>query len=404
LPFAEIMDISSNLSNGELKIVLSSEIRVLVTCKENIKIFDGGEKVFLEKNLYNISSLRARQENFSVEEEKPLEKIDGIVFTSADAVVKNCFVSGSVLQMEGEILSIVVYLFDGKLEKIESVLPFKEEFSANTTENCNIFATINCIKAVSSMEQNKKKGGILLSKFDISATFAIFENYETELCRDAFMENHKSNATFEGINQICFDKTLKICDNFESKTEIDSAIHKIICVLNSRAVVTNLDKKEKKIEGIANFCILCSKEEEIIPEILEEETEQEYKKPESVFKTVYTPFNAMLPFASNAETDENCDYICSAKIKNAAARLKPNGECDISFIVEADLHQISTSNICYISHFEVLEKCEDDSLFSIYFKKDNQNAFSVAKELMTSPDKIDTSMREIIFFRQNLSN
>ena len=210
---------------------------------------------------------------------------------------------------------------------------------------------------------------------DFNICGEVYSNSTDLAVSDIFSIANKLQLTYDSF---AYSKALGL-KNYREKiygvseiTEDNPRADKILCVLDSNAVITKAfcDDINLNIEGIAYTNVVYLNAEEVVESKMQ----------------IEIPFSFALPIEKE---NCNCEVCVSALVTDIMARIRRGREIEIDASMEMVAHFFATKAGVVISNIEALEeKVEKQSAFTIYIAKDNDSVWTIAKKMNISPDEL----------------
>lgn len=344
-----------------------------------INLMSGGEGIMTKKEELNVCApvtIVSASEKISEQISKS-EIITQILLSSASAVIKECSCSALTVSCEGEIyLNLITEGEKGEIKSFIEKLPFKLEIKDENVMPA-YFAALNVrIKnqklSVDCYENSRKS--LILADIELEITGEVFENKQTEAVTDVFSISNELETGFTKTDYICFKKVEIYTEKFSGtaalSTELESMV-KIIGVCAEKAVITAYKFEENYIACDGIICGVTA-----------------YKDIEDKigFMKIELPFSVKLPVSDISEKDI---IKLDGHITNIYARCRKEKEIETDAEVKftAQIYGVNTLNIMSgIKLLGLKPACEN--AIKVYFPKNTDTLWDVAKELNCDPDTI----------------
>ena len=383
--YANIIDLAVKDVNAE-RITLNSLIEVAGYAVVNnaVNFLDQvtGDVYYQTEELTYSKLKTTINQNYTSSQEIDISEVPlRLLNLSANVIVNNVLTAKSYITVSGIVEYNICYEYAKDdatdVKDVSNSFAFKYEIDCPDCESTDIaFITANAVKNGVRCDINSTESD---NSLNLEVTFNLCgevcsENSVNAIC-DLFSLSKKLQLTY---NSFAYTRAIGL-QNYREKvygvTDIseDSArIDKIMCVLDSNAVITKTfcDNYNLNIEGIAYTTIVYLNAEESIESKMQTEI----------------PFALSLPIEDNKE---NSEVMVNALVTDVVARIRRGREIEIDASLELVACFFKTECGAVISNAVVAEdRPKNCNALSIYIAKDNDTCWTIAKKMCINPDEL----------------
>ena len=382
---ADVIDLAVKDITGD-RITLNSLIEVggYAVVNNQVKYLDSATgDVYYQTEQLSYSKLKTQiNQTYTSTQEIDVAEIPlRLLNLNAKALINNVITAKGYVTVSGVIQYNICYEYakdDGTdVKDVANSYNFKYEIDCPDCQPTDIaFVTANAVKNGVRCEITSTE---TTNTFNLEVTINLCGEVCSEntvsVISDLFSLSQKLQLTY---NSFSYTKGLGI-QNYREKvygvTEIseDSArIDKILCVIDSNAVVTKsfCDNYNLNIEGIAYTTVVYLNAEESIESKMQTEI----------------PFALSVPVE---HTNHHCEVMVNSLLTDVVARIRRGREIEIDANLEVVANFFTTKSGAVISDVTVSEdRVKNTNALSVYIAKDNDTYWTISKKMCINPDEL----------------
>ncbi len=382
---AKLIDLAvKNISVDRINVSSLIEIYGYIVVNNEVKyLSEVSSDIFSQSENISFTKLKSKisQTYFSSQEIEISQVPLRLLNLNANGIINNVTTAKGYITISGVIEYNICYeyaLEDGiDTKDISNTYNFKYELDCPNCEPTDYAVIVmNNIKdGVKCEIESKEEQNLLNLEVKFNLCGEVYANDNINIISDVFCLNKKLQLTFDSFNYSKMlgmknyrEKIYGVCEISEDSPRID----KILCVLDSNAVVTKsfCDAYNLNVEGIAYTNVIYLNAEETIESKMQ----------------IEIPFSFCLPLEKE---EENCEVMVSTLLTDVMARIRHGRELEIDASIEIVSHFYLTKSGAVISNVEVSsDKIDNLSAFTIYIAKDNDSIWTIAKKMCISPDEL----------------
>lgn len=376
----DVVDVTTQNSNGGIKVVATIETTIdgVFSVTQNVLTDVSGDNIFAQKEDYKYSSFKTVinekfNQNYDVEIKDGVSKVLSVCPT---VYMDSLDVADRFLTVKGGVDVNITYLTDNNmLQTAQSKFDFTQEIANDDIEE-NMFVqsivqlAFNDVKITTSIDTNVAMVNI---EMPVIYTGVLFEEKNTQIVGDLFSTTHYTGVSVNsvdslaGLDEKVFEEKLS-----GSVTIKDNApfIDEVLGVCCSNLTVANatVENSTLTIEGVGHTTVLY------------------YNKEQNEVNSV----EVEMPFSyANSVDAENATPLVQVSLVDIAVRSRRGKEIEVTSTLNVYADMYLTESGAVITEVTKEDEIpEDECALSIYFAKDNNTIWEIAKELRVSPEML----------------
>ncbi|MBR2909536.1 MAG: hypothetical protein IKC11_04225 [Clostridia bacterium] len=361
----------SGFSANEVAISSLVNIEVYGVKQEKVLPITNLEEYVVNEKSYEYQKLvNSVKETFNeVLELEHSGKIEEVLYSKGEILLKNATAGIDNVCVEGELEIIVYGLENGRIVELTKTAEFKHEFGALSVVPNNMVdavISLDSLKVSASINETDNKTNLIMS-IENKVYALIYSKEFLSVVEDAFSTKKETNATYECVSMDTFDGQGRFTDTAVGSFDVDKELFEICFALETKSVISEVKKEQDstKVIGATFVDLVC-------------ETESREK----------VKVQGVVPFAISSNEIDKDDFV---EIKSKVTSCKLRGQKEIEAVIEYDVQYKKMKNVCvnYLSQIEETGESKDSlSAIKVYVVKENEDLFSVAKAMLTSPEII----------------
>lgn len=376
--------------------IIIAILPIMCLCSENEIIGNGNEDLITKSDEIASQSLVINGcVEFNEEiSEKIGESFDKILSVKSKAITKSIDAGTNMFTIQGEIVSTIHYTTtDDELEKIKYITltePFKREIEANgTTENSFIDVTVLVKKENYKYEMNPENNEIQIN-VPIVVCFKVFDEMMIPCATDIFSLTKKLDIVKSSIQKTNLFSLGFIEGKIEASLNLDEnepRIDKVLGISECLCQISNssLQDEQLVIEGLANFNLTYLNDEN---------------------QNIYTTQKAF-PFSvkKTIENQNDNKIFVDAILSDVEIVARRGREILVDGKIKAYVNACETLQEEVLTDAIILNEYQAKRhAIEIYFGKEGDDIWDIAKELRVKPETIASQNPDIILPLENNQN
>ena len=366
---AKVIDVQAATEGGTVKIQTVVEFCPHVVVHREYELLEDAEGAFVKRGTSTFCKFEGLTETgITVNEQYAtgaiVEKV--LAFDTSAAVCK-VTEDGEGALAEGEACVTLVYQSEGKAVQKNMVLPFVQRIEGKEGAIYDVRAEVKDSKLVIGGGANEN---VFEVNVDVCLSAMVFRMTEAELATDAYCPTKelKLSRMCSSYKYLC--KTMRTRERISGSVETgadDLGVSRVVAAFETDNALATVDVGEDFIraEGALAVCVIYKDDNE------------DYKN-----VSIDLPYTIELPGKGDAATVEvrACDIT---------AKVKRDSEIEVTATVCMSIDDVCEGRINAIDGVEEgadMQPCED--AVSIYYTKQGETLWDVAKKLSMSPEAI----------------
>lgn len=375
---SKVIDVQAAIEGDSIRIQTVIEICTYVVVHREYQLLEDVSEAFVRKGECEFSRFVGVTETTCPVDEQYATGalVEKVLEFGCTAHVCKVTPDGAGAIAEGEACATIVYVSDGKAVQKNLTMPFVCRLDVKEGATADVTAEITDCKLVIGGSATEN---VFEVKADVTLTATVFENYKAELVTDAYcpVRDLKLSHLCSSCEDYCGTSRTRerISGSVEAGTD-GTGISRIVCAGEKDNAVATVEIKDDKayVEGVLAVCVVYITDNE------------EYKS-----------VDIDLPYSAEIALCGGCD---KAEIKVAScdvtAKVKRDCEIEVNATVCISADCRKSREICATDGLEEgdeLRPCED--AVSIYYAKQGETLWDIAKKLSMSPEAISVQNPDI---------
>lgn len=381
-------NIEIKMINGQSTFSAIVTANIFLTCKEEINYFSGDEnlKIKREECVY-FNYLDCKNLNYELADEFEAQgEVKNVFLPEPSAIVSSSWCAQGVCVCEGEVVVDMLLLFDGEEKRIKGerrCIPFRLELEApNATIDCKCKCDIivSGVKFEIAVDEDRGKS-LVTTLVEVDIKCDCYERVSLNLPVDAFSLTNKLELFPTTFNSVIERDNLILTERFNGNAvllgEIEKGLNFISLALPKMEIVNSRrDGDTLTIEGLLQATAIFEGENGL------------------------SSIGIELPLFINKNftENENAQVRVKCMIEDVDAKILPGGEIEISGDVKLLLsfeESVNTTLLGGVKEGE--EKVLPDTAISVYFAREGETLYSLAKSLSVSENEIIKLNPNLVF-------
>lgn len=383
---AKVVDVQAAVEGDSVKMQTVVELCPSVVVHNEYDLLENADGAFLKRGVSSFGRLIGISETeCSVDEQYATGAVvEKVLAFDSDAAVCKVTEDGDGAIVEGEVGVSLVYRSDGKAVQKNMTLPFVQRVESKDGATYDVQAEVRDSKLVIGGSTNENVFDV---KVDVNIRAVVTERVEEELVTDEYCPDKELK-----LSRLCtsfqhYVKTLRTGERISGSVESGSdeaGISRIVAAFATENDVAATDFREDgaNVEGVLAVCVIYLDDND------------EYNS-----VSIDLPYSVALPYCGDGA-------VVRAEAFDVTAKVKRDREIEVTATVRVGADCFET---CAIDGIDGVEEGADmkpcDDAISIYYAKQGETLWEVAKKLSMAPEKIaeqNPSAGEILAEGENI--
>lgn len=377
---ALVVDLNGQKVGDEIRVnaIIESEIDGIYGETQNVLVSVSGDNVFAKSETLNYSTFRTMLQNTFIEnyDIEIKEGVSKLLSTCPTVFIDAVDVADRYLTLRGCVDISICYLADnGMVRTMHEKYDFSQEISSDDIdENSFLQSAVNVgyndVKVTTSLDNDM---AIVSIELPINYTGYLFNNNSIEIVGDLFSALHYTNISVQSLASITgyedgvFDEKI---NGGVAIQENAPFIDELLGVCSGGVFTTNTTLKDDVlvVDGIAHVGVLYFSKEQNEVNLVDVE----------------------IPFSVSNKVNEMVAIpVVQISLSDISARARRGKEIEVVATLNTYVNFYGENSSAIITEVsEEDEIPEEECALSIYFAKDGDTIWDVAKELSVSPELI----------------
>ena len=376
-----VVDINTVVANGEVKVVAIIETIIDGIYNQDITVLTNvtGDMVFVRKEEFDYRNyVGTAYEKFETSNDVEIKDgVDRVLSVCPSVTIDSVAPNERYLTVMGQVNLDICYLSDnGVLRTTQASYDFSQEIAQDSlTENSDIQSTMQIaicdVKITTSVDINNAIVNVLIP---LVYTGYIYNNNSLEIVADVFSTETYTNLTIESVKHIRPFESVEFDDKITGSVTLDDSapfIDELLGTCCNNVVLANTSFVDGyfTVEGVAHTTALYLNKE---------------------FNTVNS-VEIEMPFSSSTSLDYplETNALVQLSLGEVSARARRGKEIEVTANLEIYSDFYLNEEDAVINNIAAEDEIpEDECALSIYFAKDGDTVWDIAKEMRVSPETV----------------
>lgn len=367
---AKVADVQATTEGETIKIQTVVELTPTVIVHNEYELLEQAEGAFVKDGESEFGKFEAITETeCEVDEQYATGTVVEKVL-AFDSQAELCKVTedGDGALAEGEVCVTIVYQSEGKAVQKNMVIPFVQRIEGKEGATYDVRAEIRDSKLIIG-------GSATENVFEVKVVAGLCAIVCTKVCatlaKDVYCPVKELKLSHMCLSYDCYDKTVRTRERISGSVETDgedTGISRIVAAFATENEIATVERKENAVtvEGVLETCViyLCDNDE-------------------------YKSVSIDLPYIAEANCTCTGDIKVSVGECDVSAKVKRDREIEVTATVCVNVSCCEKRKICAVDKIEEgadIKPCEDS--VSVYFAKQGETLWDVAKKLSMPPEQI----------------
>lgn len=368
---AKVVDVQAAVEGDTIKLQTVVELCPSVVVHNEYELLEDAEGAFVKRAESCFSRfIGVTETDVSVDEQYAtgaiVEKV--LVFDSRAAVCK-VTEDGAGALAEGEVCVTIVYRSDGKCVQKNLTLPFVQRIEGKEGACYDVRAEVKDSKLIIGGSATENVFDV---KADVTLTAVVTENYSASLAIDVYCPSRELKLSRLCLSYDDYCKTVRTRERISGSVDAGAdgvGVSRIVSAIEKENSIATVDIKDgvATVEGVLAVCVI-------------------YRDDNEEFRSA----DIDLPYSVEVGV---CGEVCKARISVTAcditAKVKRDSEIEVSATVCVSAVNYDVGHINAIDGVEEgAEICPCEDAVSVYYAKQGETLWDIAKKLSMAPEAI----------------